>query len=51
MHLSPGVLLALVLGVAVIVALKVRSRRKRTAVLAAQWQAFQPGKQAEEIFL
>jgi hypothetical protein len=46
MHLSPGVLLVLVFGVAVIVALKLRSHRKRTAALAAQWQAFQQHRNA-----
>ncbi|MEU3549936.1 hypothetical protein [Streptomyces longwoodensis] len=46
MHLSPGVLLALILVVAVIVALQVRSRRKRMATLAAQWQAFQQHRNA-----
>ncbi|MFJ1730197.1 hypothetical protein [Streptomyces sp. NPDC088254] len=46
MHLSPGVLLALVLVVAMIVPLKVRSRRKRMSALAAQWQAFQQHRNA-----
>ncbi|MEU0428871.1 hypothetical protein ABZ235_35815 [Streptomyces canus] len=37
MHPSPGALMA----IAFIVAVTVRSRRKRMAALAAQWQAFQ----------
>lgn len=37
---APGVLVAVALVVAVTVALKVGSRRKRTAALAAQWQVF-----------
>lgn len=41
MHPSPGVLVAVALVVAVTVALTARSRRKRTAALVAQWQAFQ----------
>lgn len=41
MHPSPDVLVAVALVVAVTVVLKVRSRHKRTAALAAQWQAFQ----------
>ncbi|MGC0400340.1 type II secretory pathway pseudopilin PulG [Streptomyces sp. SAI-126] len=41
MHPSPGALMAIAFIVAVTVALTVRSRRKRTAALAAQRQAFQ----------
>ncbi len=46
MHLSPGALLVLILVVAVIIVLKVRSHRKRTAALVAQWQAFQQHRSA-----
>jgi hypothetical protein len=41
MHPSPGAVMAIAFIVAVTIALTVRSRRKRMAVLAAQWQAFQ----------
>ncbi|MFF3693223.1 hypothetical protein [Streptomyces sp. NPDC002221] len=41
MQPSVGAFLVVVLVVAVTIALTVRSRRKRTAALAAQWQAFQ----------
>ncbi|MFJ2021838.1 hypothetical protein [Streptomyces nodosus] len=41
MHTSLGAFLVVALVVAVTIALTVRSRRKRTAALAAQWQAFQ----------
>ena len=41
MHPSPGAFMVIALIVAVTIALTVRSRRKRTAALAAQWQVFQ----------
>ncbi|WP_130442714.1 hypothetical protein [Streptomyces sp. BK239] len=41
MHPDPGAFMVIALIVAVTIALTVRSRRKRTAALAAQWQAFQ----------
>ncbi|MGW5650600.1 hypothetical protein [Streptomyces humi] len=41
MHPSAGGLLVIAVIVAVTIALTVRSRRKRTATLAAQWQALQ----------
>ncbi|MGQ4436652.1 MULTISPECIES: hypothetical protein [unclassified Streptomyces] len=41
MHTSLGAVLVVALVVAVTIALTLRSRRKRTAALAGQWQAFQ----------
>ncbi|MFC8144425.1 hypothetical protein ACFUKV_22240 [Streptomyces paradoxus] len=41
MHPSPGAFMVIALIVAVTIALTARSRRKRTAARAAQWQAFQ----------
>ncbi len=37
MHPSPGALMVIALIVAVTIALTVRSRRNRTAAIAAQW--------------
>jgi hypothetical protein len=41
MHRSPGAFMVIAPIVAVTIALTARSRRKRTAAFAAQWQAFQ----------
>ncbi|WP_369354800.1 hypothetical protein [Streptomyces sp. cg2] len=41
MHTSPGVLLASALAITIIVASRLHSRRRRNAVLAAQWHSLQ----------
>lgn len=41
MHPSPGAFMVIALIVGVTIALTVRSRRKHTAALVVQWQAFQ----------
>jgi hypothetical protein len=41
MHTSPGLLIAAAVVIAAIVAIRLRSRRKRDAHLAAQWSSLQ----------